>query len=428
MIANKEEENMAYRETNYYSVTNSAGTPVPVTIHRISTNRADHIVDFKYTRNAVRSFEECIENPTNRPGYEVVAAINGGGFVEDSLSVISSLQIRNSNGAMVEYGSDYAYPEGTYGIGIFNDQLKNTYIYGKGNCSVTEAEPDMLRGAFKFSMLRTSSGNMTVQYTLANNVVRQDAIDLYNERAQRVGIAFTSNNAYFLFVETAVTGDELKQALEQAGYSYYVNMDGGRSSYMYADGEILKSPLFPREIMECIYLMKYVGNNNIAITGYGLHVHKLGLNVRAEPSASSTLLTTAQVGQELKIRYFLPGFQSDGYQWAAVWFNGYSGYSQIDTLGYYSVVRSDTSVIVPDSGISKVPDTLYLMTSSSGAYMRTAVVTGTRTFIPANTKIKVIELLPGFQSDGYQWVKVEYNGSTGYVQADVKNWHYFITD
>ena len=76
-------------------------------------------------------------------------------------------------------------------------------------------------------------------------------------------------------------------------------------------------------------------------------------------------MTTAPVGAELKIRYFLPGFQQDGHQWVAVWYNVHKGFSQIDTLGYYSVVQTSTSL---------------------------------------------------------------YNPETGFVQADVKTWHYFVAD
>lgn len=40
--------------------------------------------------------------------------------------------------------------------------------------------------------------------------------------------------------------------------------------------------------------------------------------------------------------------------------------------------------------------------------------------------MKVLELLPGFQPDGYQYAKVNYNGNVeGYVQIDVYSWHYF---
>lgn len=169
-------------------------------------------------------------------------------------------------------------------------------------------------------------------------------------------------------------------------------------------------------------------SEKISITGYGLYVNKLGLKIRTEPNSSSESLITVPVGKELKIRKFLDGFQSDGYQWAATEYEGNVGYSQIDTNGYYTVVLTDTSVISPSNGACIVPRTLYLIASSKGANIRASIPSGTATFVSAGSKIKVEELIPGFQSDGYQWVKASYDGTTGYVQADVKNWHYFKID
>ena len=163
-----------------------------------------------------------------------------------------------------------------------------------------------------------------------------------------------------------------------------------------------------------------------SITGYGLYVNKLGLNVRSEPNSSSTKLVTVPVGGELKIREFLYGFQTDGYQWAATEYNGHKGYSQIDTYGYYTVLLTNTSVVHPESGRVITPRNLYVVASSSGAYIKASPTSSSKTFISPGSKMKVLELLPGFQADGYQYAKVNYNGNVeGYVQIDVKSWHYF---
>ena len=71
------------------------------------------------------------------------------------------------------------------------------------------------------------------------------------------------------------------------------------------------------------------------------------------------------------------------------------------------------------------PKPLYLVASAKGANIRTSIPSGTPTFVPAGAKMKVEELIPGFQSDGYQWVKASYNKNSGYVQVDLNNWHYF---
>ena len=167
-----------------------------------------------------------------------------------------------------------------------------------------------------------------------------------------------------------------------------------------------------------------------SITGYGLYVNNLGLNIRSLPTANSAKLKTVSVGGELKIREFLHGFQEDGYQWAAVEHNGIRGYSQIDTHGYYTVLKTATSVIHPESGRTVTPRNLYIVASSSGAYIKktpTSTASADRTFISPGSKMKVIELYPGFQNhDGYQYAYVNYNGNVeGYVQIDVYSWHYF---
>lgn len=163
-----------------------------------------------------------------------------------------------------------------------------------------------------------------------------------------------------------------------------------------------------------------------SITGYGLYVNNLGLNVRSQPNSSSTKLVTVPVGGELKIRDFLYGFQTDGYQWAATEYNGHKGYSQIDTYGYYTVLLTNTSVIHPESNRVVTPRNLYIVASSSGAYIKASPTSTSKTFIAPGSKMKVLELLPGFQADGYQYAKVNYNGNVeGYVQIDVKSWHYF---
>ncbi len=163
------------------------------------------------------------------------------------------------------------------------------------------------------------------------------------------------------------------------------------------------------------------------VTGYAIFTNKLGLRVR-DNVVSGKILKTVKKGNELKIRYFLEGFQSDKYQWAATEYQGIEGFSQIDTKNCYSVITSDQSVMVPNSDIKITPLKLYLNTQSRGAYIRSSVVNGEIIKkVPANKLIQVIELLEGFQSDGFQWCKSKYGKTEGYTQIDVKNWHTFET-
>lgn len=54
------------------------------------------------------------------------------------------------------------------------------------------------------------------------------------------------------------------------------------------------------------------------------------LNIREQP-VTGKVLATVGMNESLEILNFLEGFQSDGYQWAKVKWNGIEGYSQIDT-------------------------------------------------------------------------------------------------
>lgn len=101
------------------------------------------------------------------------------------------------------------------------------------------------------------------------------------------------------------------------------------------------------------------------------------------------------------------------------------GFFQFDTKEYYTVVLTDPPVMDPNIGGNIIPKPLYLVASAKGANIRTSIPSGTPAFVPAGAKMKVEELIPGFQSDGYQWVKASYNKTSGYVQVDLNNWHYF---
>ena len=55
----------------------------------------------------------------------------------------------------------------------------------------------------------------------------------------------------------------------------------------------------------------------------------------------------------------------------------------------------------------------------SGAIIKTA---------PKGAKLTVLELIDGFQADGYQWCRVEYEGVTGYAQIDTDGWNYITEE
>lgn len=176
------------------------------------------------------------------------------------------------------------------------------------------------------------------------------------------------------------------------------------------------------------YTFKTISSRTVgtAITGYGLYTLRAAINIRTAPNTSAAVLTTVPKGQELKIIRFISGFQSDQWQWAEVYFNGIRGFSRVETLNSYSVVLSSTSRFNPFTNQTITPKPLYLMMSTKGGVIRSAPGGAEKIKVPSGIKILVTSLPNSLGSDGYQWVMATYNGVSGYVQADTKNWHYFL--
>ncbi len=71
---------------------------------------------------------------------------------------------------------------------------------------------------------------------------------------------------------------------------------------------------------------------------------------------------------------------------------------------------------------------LSLNVAKTGVYVRETLTFNSKNqpigkklaFIKPNDKCKIISFLEGLQKDGYQWVKVDYNGILGYAQYDSK--------
>jgi len=114
-------------------------------------------------------------------------------------------------------------------------------------------------------------------------------------------------------------------------------------------------------------------------------------------------------GNKAKIISFVGGFQTDGYQWAKVDYNGAIGYSQMDTKAYM-VQR-----------IGSTPNT-YLRALATSFRVRSTPVNGTELAMiyPVN-QVTVLDFVESYQSDGYQWIKVRTSsGIEGYSQLDTK--------
>lgn len=161
----------------------------------------------------------------------------------------------------------------------------------------------------------------------------------------------------------------------------------------------------------------YYANNGTASSLTGVYlVGKNGpFNIRAT-AGTGTILTTVPKGSEAEILEFLPGFilASDNkrYQWAKTKYNGYTGYSQLDLHNDYLIRKASTS--------SKI----YLKAIVGGFRVRNAPVTGAElTFVPQESRAEIIYTNTIFESDGFQWPRVMYNGTSGFSQMDTVGYY-----
>lgn len=143
-------------------------------------------------------------------------------------------------------------------------------------------------------------------------------------------------------------------------------------------------------------------------SGLYLIAKTVGFRVRSAP-VNGIEKTFVDKGFKAKIVGFSGGFQTDGYQWAQVEYNGVTGYSQMDTKAYM-VQRIGTT-----------PNT-YLRALATSFRVRSNPVNGTELAMvnPIN-QATVLSFVEAYQSDGYQWAKVRTSsGIEGFSQLDTK--------
>lgn len=242
---------------------------------------------------------------------------------------------------------------------------------------------------------------------------------IFVERGAKAAIGLIGNSKKSIIVISTKSGDisgyELQNLFEEYGTSYAVGLDGGGSTSLWADGElkIARDPIISdgqRAITDAIVFTRLKTAN---VSGYILRAKNTPFRIR-EHVVSGSILHTVTTGLSAEILQFIPGFQTDGYQWARVRYqvNGsyIYGYSQLDTSSDYQVNKSSNSA-----------SDIYLQANTIGFRIRTSAVNGTiLTTVPIGQKAKINALATGFASDGYQWANVTYNGYTGWSQLDLQ--------
>lgn len=206
-----------------------------------------------------------------------------------------------------------------------------------------------------------------------------------------------------------MTGEDQGNFLKSMGYSIGFNLDGGLSSNIICNGE--KAIGYSRNILDAFVAVKKNDSPtpDPTLSGISLKAQNTPFRVRSSV-VNGTELVMVPVGSSAQILQFIPGFQSDGYQWAYVEYNGIKGYSQLDTSSDYLIQKSVSA------------STVYLKASKLQFRIRSNPVNGTQlALVPVGGQARIVSTNTAFSSDGYQWAYVDYNGTFGYSQLDLQN-------
>lgn len=325
---------------------------------------------------------------------ESVIAINGGFFENVSdVTQIRPLKDTYMNGIKKNTDGDSNY-DGIGDIFYMPSWEPKLNMY---NASTDEAKAA--------SWFRAGGYNLVVDGKIATTGI---SASQYKERDKKTMIGLNGTKVIVAVAELpGLVGSEMSSLMLEEGAHHAIGLDGGGSTGCYFNSEsVINSS---RTITDAIIFTKPKSASN---TGLYITANNLAIRIRSNP-VDGNILYTVPKGESLKIRFFISGFQSDGYQWAATEYNGIPGYSQIDTKNCYTVTGYNPN--------------LKLSTQVHGGYIRSSVVNGTiLKEVPKNQTITILELLPGFQSDGYQWARTVFDGTPGYTQIDVKSWHFFV--
>ena len=252
---------------------------------------------------------------------------------------------------------------------------------------------------------------------------------LYSETAERTAIGVDASFKKVTIVSTktgSLSGAELQSVMMNYGDSVNaaVAMDGGHSTTLWANGEIkvnrYAGSLAERPISDAIIFTR---SKTTEVSGYTLYAKNTPFRVREHVVSGNYGSNTVPIGGRATILQFIPGFQTDGYQWARVYYepNNAYGYAQLDTSSDYIIERTPYA------------STIYLKANNIQFRIRPSVVNGIPFYtVPIGDKAQITAFKSGFESDGYQWVSTNYVDSdglshSGYSQLDLQNAYTIIT-
>ncbi len=150
-----------------------------------------------------------------------------------------------------------------------------------------------------------------------------------------------------------------------------------------------------------------------------------GVYVRADAGTSYSIVMALNGGTVVSVTGSKKG--ADGYVWYAVSYNGKAGYVRSDLLSVKGTVPGSSDPSTPTPGTQE-----EVFTSCTGVVLPTAGVNvrsdaGTSFSVvmalTKGTKVTITGVLRG--TDGYDWCRIEYNGKTGYIRADMLSYESF---
>lgn len=139
--------------------------------------------------------------------------------------------------------------------------------------------------------------------------------------------------------KSGLRGSQLPDLARYLGMTDCVCMDGGGSVYFSTDGSI-KLNTTRAVVADIILYYREKQASNIpdntedstdkGTSGMVICTADKKLNIREQPVSGKVMVTVGK-NEFIEVLDFLDGLKSDGYQWAKVKWNGFEGYSQIDT-------------------------------------------------------------------------------------------------
>lgn len=342
------------------------------------------LVSRKMYGNTNRTVKYYVENTK-----DAVAGINGGLFTLLGNQIVGSYKDINNN---LEGNIE---ARGTY-ILFSNNKISIDYVYSEDDIK----KYSWGRSSAYYCFLRNGNYVTDSTYGYENNINKKDTRSMIGQK--------TNGNIILAVTTVPVNGEEQARALINLGCHVGGNLDGGGSRQLILNGQAVLNST--RDVPDALVVVKKTEQHSF--TGFLLNTYLESVRIRKSVVNGTSMITVPR-GKTLRILGFIPGFQSDGYQWVKSEYNGIVGYSQLDTLKCYTV-----------SGPSHL---LKIHTTKGKLRVRETPVDGkVLTTVPIGNLLIIESLIPGIQSDGYQWARVIYNGIHGYSQIDTKNWNTLI--